>query len=111
MKFFFGALAACLIFIQSMHAIPSNLGESILEYQAILNSDLLQTTVPQAEFIFEIERKTKSIDATLVHYEIKTRIFYKEHHKTHEYIATLSLTPNPQIGPPIITVVSITPKD
>ncbi len=127
MKKFLAALIISFAFIQSSYAIPSNLGESLIEYDAILNSPLIQTSISQAEFIIDIKRVTKSITATTVFYEIKTLLFETEgtnanvinsdiiemghhsHTKELKYKVKLLLTPNPQIGPPLVDVVSITP--
>lgn len=113
MKAFVGALVASLAMVQSLPAITSDLGLSLLEYQAIIDSPLIQTEISQSEFIVEIERKTSSLDATVVKYEIETLTpssHHHDHHKKREYIATLNLSPNPLIGPPVITVVSIVPR-
>lgn len=114
MKTFFATLFACLALMQSAQAVESNLGESLREYQAILDaSSLLATVIPESEFIVEIERKTRDLDATTVFYEIKTASFstqHPNHFRTHEYRVKLLITPNPLIGPPVITVVSVTPE-
>lgn len=157
MKNFIRILLATFAIVPSLQAIPSNLGESLLEYEAILNSPLLQTTLSQSEFITDIERKTKKIIFTTgtVIYVIRTmqpitttgsgssRFLEEEefsiegeefslddeevlanydaatadeaeklagsrkHSRERTYLAKLLLTPNPQIGPPVITVVSI----
>lgn len=111
MKILFGTLLACLALTQSLQAIPSNLGESLREYQTILdNSAALAQVIPENEFIFEIQRKTKNIDATIIKYEVETHSFSKHNHfKAHEYLVILQQSPNPQVGPPILTFVSITP--
>lgn len=150
--------------IQGAYAVPSNLGESLIEYQAILNSSLLQSTLSQSEFIVDIKRTTRNIStATTVRYFIRTlgngygnTLFDAEEEeygmdddyafdnekeygmddewafsdlsddddenltdgnkdsksfdrngRERKYIAKLLLTPNPQLGPPIVTVVSI----
>lgn len=124
------SLIASFAFIQAAQAlvgIPSNLGESLLEYNAIISSSLLQATIPQDEFIIDIKRK-KSLTATTSIYEVVTRVQrgfqsealetrcgHRDRHRrnqsqTNTYRVQLALTPNPQIGPPIITVISVEPR-
>ncbi len=124
------SLIASFAFIQGAQAlvgIPSNLGESLLEYNAIISSPLLQATIPQDEFIIDIKRKTRNLTASTSFYEVVTRVQrgFQEavetgcgwHHnrrgnrnQTNTYRVQLVLTSNPQIGPPIITVVSVEPR-
>lgn len=124
------AAIAMMSFILPMEAIPSSLGQSIREFEAILDSPLLPGAIAESEFIFEIERKTNNLEATTVHYIITTHVptnnngftaeldafpEMKKHHssshecctRTNRYRARLELTPNPAIGPVIINVVSI----
>lgn len=122
------SLVTSFALMQSVQAIPSNLGESLIEYSAIIDSSLLQSTIPQSEFIIDIKRKTKSLTATTVIYEVVTRVSgnseiealmthcsHSSHHdggqrsQINKYSVQLVFTPNPQVGPPIITVVSVEP--
>ncbi len=132
----FIASLACLQSAHALPAAPSNLNESIREYQAILNADMLiDEVIPQSEFIFDIRRITRNIEASVVFYIIKTRVFpgiedientielqkcavsqecngrksHSHHHRVHRYSVKLLITPNPEIGPPIITVERIRP--
>lgn len=127
MKKFLFALTACLAFTQSAPAILSNLNESILEINTILENGSIQTTLGQDEFIVDIKRRTKSVSATDVHYIITTRtprnavddsssdslelLHHHHHHHHHSHIkkydVEITITPNPLFGPPIITVISI----
>lgn len=115
MKTLICSFLACMAFMQ-LQAIPSNLEESKREFQAILDSPLLTDAIPQGEFIFEIDRKTRRIEASHVRYLVTTAtgsVFpmgdHHHHHcKSHQYEVLLTLTPNPEIGPPIITVDSVT---
>lgn len=127
MKLFLSALLACFAFAQSVQAITSNLNSSLNEYQAIINSPLIQTAIGQDEFIFEIARRTHDLTETTVFYEIKTEIpganssngcevnmaamelnsKHHHHNLSKHYKVRLEVTPNPEIGPPIVEVISI----
>jgi hypothetical protein len=128
MKKFVAAIITSFALVSSLQAIPSNLGESINEYEAILNSSLLQTSLEQSEFIIDLKRLTKALTATTVYYEIRTysptapvtagetesheksqKHPRKHHHNEKRYSVEITLSENPQIGPPIIDVVSIVP--
>lgn len=127
MKKIIFSLIAGFAFIQAAQAVPSNLGESLLEYNAIISSSLLQSTIPQDEFIIDIKRKTKNLTATTAIYEVVTFVqtglqtgMLATHHGCHDshsggqsqtntYRVQLVFSQNPQIGPPIITVVSVEP--
>lgn len=134
MKKFIIALVAGFAFIHSAQAIPSNLGQSLIEYEAIVSSPLVTEVIPQSEFIIDIERITKSLTATTLIYQITTLVQKPAHAESHsgveveledeadydssrshrrnshnKYKVKIKVTPNPQIGPPILTVVSVTP--
>ncbi len=123
MKKFAALLIACIAIFQSGYAATSALTESLLEYEAITNAigtdPTFEGVIPATEFITDIKRITKEVDITgEVKYKIITEdvattpttghcgCHKKNHH--HTYIAVLSVTPNPGIGPNIVTVVSIT---
>ncbi len=73
MKKYIATLLASFVCMQSVQAIPSNLGESLLEYAAIENSPLLQDAIPQSEIIVDIKRKCRKGDnSTEVVYFIRT---------------------------------------
>jgi hypothetical protein len=119
MKKFILAMVASFAFIGSVHAIPSNLNQSLREFTAIEKSELLSQTISQSEFIIEIERETKDLNADTVVYKIKTVSFAsnsdcncdgkcsERKKQKNRYKVTLELTPNEAIGPKVITVVSI----
>lgn len=130
------SLLASFALVQSAYGATSPLAESLLEYEAITNfiGGPSFTVIPSDEFIVDIKRLTKRID-TLgeVRYKIVTRepwlppivamldadhhhsssdCHHRHHHKHHDtniYIATLLVTPNPGIGPNIVTVLAIVP--
>lgn len=128
------SLIACLAFTQSSFAATSALTESLLEYEAITSAlgtnPNFQDIIGADEFIIDIKRITRKIDVTgKVKYAIVTRVIndnfveepvsssdrhkhhhHHHHHHTHTYIATLDVAPNPEIGPNIVTVVSIKQK-
>jgi hypothetical protein len=131
MKKIIVALVASFAFIQSVQAIPSNLGQSVTEYSTIIGSDLIFEVIPAGEFIIDIKRITKElVDSGEVIYEIKTLvpsasegstvgslndIEMKHCHRRHNnvvnenrYRVVLLLTPTSVIGPPTPSVVSIT---
>ena len=128
MKLFLSTLLASFAVTLSLQAIPSNLGESLREFEAIIDSPLIQSVIGPEEFIFEIERRTHNLTDTTVYYEIKTDIpgssssadigvqvagidgdsaVMKSSNHNRHYKVRLRLTPNPMIGPVIIEVVSI----
>lgn len=130
MKKFAVALLASFALIQSVQALPSALNQSIREYNAIETSDLLREAISEDQAIIDIARKTKNLDAKIVFYEIKTISPAGEEAEkpavdtistenevakarprdiTRRYVAKLKIKPNPEIGPVIITVVSIEP--
>jgi hypothetical protein len=101
---------------------------------AIGTNPSFENVISATEFIVDIKRITQQVDITgTVKYEILTRILSSPcginatvehealetrssgshhghhhcHHNTNTYIATLDVTPNPGIGPNIVTVVSI----
>lgn len=90
----------------ALPTIPSNLGESLREYEAIIKSPKLTKVIPQAEFIIKIDRITKCFDAEIVHYKVVTTI-PDEEGSQHAYNVTLELVPNPKLGPPIAKVLSV----
>lgn len=128
-------LFACMALMQSTFAATSALTESLLEFEAITNAigtnPLFQNVIPATEFITDIDRITPQVDITgNVKYEITTRVLNSasesslsieeenfEHYSTSQhrgrhrqnntYIATLFVSPNPAIGPNIVTVLSI----
>lgn len=121
MKKYIVALLASFACMQSVQAIPSNLGQSLLEYAAIENSSLLQDVIPQSEFIVDIQRKTRDISASEAIYFIKTlaseveapvavdkKCHRRDGRNYNLYRVHITLTPNPELGPPVITVDSIT---
>ncbi|MBA3720954.1 MAG: hypothetical protein H0W88_00965 [Parachlamydiaceae bacterium] len=134
MKKFIATLILSFACFQSVDARPSLLNETILEYQAILDSPKIQNKIGQNEAIFDIKRTTKNLEANTIFYVIVTREVLlednsdfsaendllmdfdarckkKKHHdsdtKIRSYEVKVVLTPNPQIGPDVITVVSI----
>lgn len=132
MKKFAFSLIASFALIQSAHGATTALVESLLEYTAITNAlgDPVQTIIPPQEFVIDIKRITKQINVLgEVRYKIVTRrpwdSFWwdversdcSHHHNRHYhdntnlYIATLLVSPNPGIGPNIITVLSIVKVD
>lgn len=118
MKKFLIFLIACVALTQSIHSATSALTESLLEYEAItlaIGSDPnFQNVIPVNQFIVDIKRITKEI-AVLgqVKYRIVTRTVTddssRKNRRTSRYIAKLNVSPNPGIGPNIVTVVSIVP--
>lgn len=72
MKKIIFSIISSLAFVQG-HGALSNLNESLFEYETIISSSLLQQTLTQSEFIVDIKRKTKSLNATTVRYEVVTR--------------------------------------
>lgn len=123
MKKFFVLLIASVAMLQSAHAATSALTESLLEYEAITdaigtNPDF-ENVIPQTEFIIDIKRITKQINILgTVKYRIVTQKptstgqeachkRRKHHRNTVEYLAILLVSPNPGVGPNIVTVESI----
>ncbi len=121
------SLIACLAFTQSTYAATSALTESLLEYEAITSTigtnPNFQDIISPNEFIIDIKRITRRIDITgLVKYAIVTRVIdgagdqssserrKHRHHHNNTYVATLDVSPNPGIGPNIVTVLSITQR-
>jgi hypothetical protein len=119
-----------LAYIQSVHAATTALTESLLEYEAITNFIGAPgfNIIGPDEFIIDIDRITRQVDILgVVKYGICTQLVtalddnaepennnYREcderdHNNKRQdaYIATLLVTPNPGIGPNIITVLSI----
>lgn len=131
MKILLCALVSCFALVQTVEAIPSALNQSIREYKAILDSPKLPAAVSEPESIFDFDRKTKSLDAETVFYVIQTRSPRTEvvelsselsdgendtfcgrsgsKDRIKKYRVKLLITPNPEIGPKIIKVVSIKP--
>ena len=114
MKKFVIFLITSVAMIQSTYAATSPLGESLLEYEAITSAigtdPAFQNVIPQNEFITEFKRLTKHINVLgEVRYGIVTRTAEGTRTQTNKYIATLNVSANPNIGPSIVTVESITP--
>lgn len=124
MKKFILSFIACIAVIQSTYAVAATpaLTESLLEYEAIISAIGApeQVVIPVTEFIVDIKRLTKEIDILgEVKYLIVTRsveednidggCYHGTHHRGIKYIAELNVSPNPGIGPNIVTVLSITP--
>jgi hypothetical protein len=112
MKKFVVFLIACVVMVQAAYGATSALTESLLEYEAITSAigtdPNFQNIIPPNEFIIDIKRLTKHLDVLGdVEYKILTRSLSEHHHHSIKYIATLNVSPNPGIGPNIITVVSI----
>ena len=129
------SLIACFAFIQSAQAITSILGESLNEYLTLANAidTKFMGTISENELITDIRRqstKTTFSKTFEVHYLIRTFLprssdltadvnldtLEAHHHshprnkKIHLYDALLSISPDPTLlGPPVVTVVSITP--
>ena len=128
------SLIACFAFIQSAQALTSILGESLNEYNTLVNAidTTFMGTISENELITDIRRqstKTTFSKTFKVHYLIRTFLprssdltadvnldtLEAHHHshprskKIHLYDALLSISPNAAIGPPVVTVVSITP--
>lgn len=124
MKKYILALIASVAISQSMYAAQPPLAESLSEYEAIVsalsfNPDF-QGIISVDESIIDIKRITKEVNTPgTIKYKIVTRIgetvtlARRSRHchngNTKTYIATLLVTPNPDIGPLIIEVVSIVP--
>ena len=109
-------LLASLAFVSFANAATSGLTESLLEYEAITNAigtdPNFENVISANEFIVDIERITRKINVIgTVKYEIVTKEPKTKGRgfRTHIYIATLLVAPNPAIGPNIVTVVSIIP--
>lgn len=127
------SILACFAIIQYSHAATPPLTESLLEYEAIIDfiGDPMFDVIPVTEFITDIKRKTKQVDILgEVKYLITTRIISElsgspslekdlenyelgchcghRRHQTNTYLATLTVAPNPGVGPNIVTVDSIT---
>ena len=118
MKKFGSFLIACLVVAQTTFAAVSPLAESVLEYEAIANAigDPAFTVIGQNEFIVSIKRITRRINNLgEVKYSILTRSSSPSRCQRPatpaSYIATLNIAQNTGIGPNIITVVSIVPKN
>lgn len=128
MKILLSLTIALLSLMQPAIAATTNLVQSIFEIQSILNSPLILSVIPQTEFIFDIQRKTQSTDLDdlpkVVIYDITTRLtsdstttvlvddhllLLNDRTITKKYKVQLTLSTNPVIGPPVITVDSITP--
>jgi hypothetical protein len=123
MKKFALTLLASFALAQSAHAATSALVESLLEYDSITSfiGAPTFTVIPQTEFIVDIKRITRQIDVLgEVVYRIVTKgpsdgdldsdnHCHRHHANSHVYIATLLVSPNPGVGPNIVTVLSIVP--
>lgn len=128
------SLIACLAFLQSTYAATSALTESLLEYEAITSAigtdPNFQNIIGPNEFIVDIKRITRQVDILgTVKYDITTRVIsttgsvsatveqealemhsgesHKHRQHTNKYVAKLNVSPNPGIGPNIVTVLSI----
>jgi hypothetical protein len=128
------SLIACLAFVQSTYAATSALTESLLEYEAITSAigtdPNFENIISPVEFIVDIKRITRKVNITgIVKYRIVTRVICSTaginaseiqeeyssgnpkhkhcHDSTNIYVATLNVSPNPGIGPNIVTVLSI----
>jgi hypothetical protein len=108
-------LVTCLAFVQSTtYAATSALTESLLEYEAIVSGigtdPTFQGIISNNEFIVDMVRKTRRLDVTgTVKYFIETCTINNQNRcrKTRLYLATLSVQPNPGIGPNIVTLVDL----
>lgn len=124
MKKFIASFIACLALVQSSYAATSALTESLLEYEAITTAigtnPIFENIIPPTEFIIDIKRLTRQVsNLGEVKYGILTRVLtsdsttgcdcHKRHHFSNRYIATLNVAPNQDIGPNVITVVSLVP--
>lgn len=128
MRKFAAALIVGLAIVQSSYAATSPLAESLLEYDAITSAigtnPEFENVINPSEFIIDIQRITKKVNFIGdVKYKIVTRVprndhlgeqgekgsHHKHRHHTHLYLAIVNVAPNPEIGPNIVTVLSITP--
>lgn len=116
MKVIFYTFFACLALFPALQAIPSDLNQSIREYKAILDSPLLKNAIGENEFIFDVERKTQNIDSKIAIYEITTHSHIAQPQNPQlisavirQYRVKIKLSPNPEIGPKVITVLSVKP--
>lgn len=116
-------LIASFAVIQSAHAIPSNLGESMRVLHEIQSSETLNKAISPAEYIISIRRITKDIHQDSAYYEIKTYApkakeetldekadccpYEKRKHTIKKYRVELKFTPNQNIGPKNVEVVNI----
>jgi len=116
-------LIAYLTCLQTAQAATTALAESLREYEAI--TDFIGapgfTVIGPDEFIVDIARLTRRIDILgTVEYKICTQRVTgpiaelnnnsdEERPRHAEYLATILVTPNPGIGPNIVTVLSIEP--
>lgn len=122
MKKFAIAFIAYLSFCHFAQAATTALTQSLLEYEAITNFIGAPgfTTIGPDEFIVDIKRQTREIDVLgVVEYTICTRRvtanILNENENEHDannpghidYLATLFVSPNPGIGPNIVTVLGI----
>lgn len=121
-KFLFAVITAFTFIAADVSAIPSFLGQSLREYQAILDSsELLHNVIPSSEFVFDIKRKTRDPEADTVYYVVKTASSHEYEvgegvnavkrpgFAIHFYVVELKLTPNPHMGPSLIEVSGIKP--
>lgn len=123
MKYFLCVLIAAFSLLSSIEALPSPLGESLIEYQTIISSPLLQSTLLPDEMVVDVVRLTKDIAASTIYYEIRTRIPQIESvdyeiakgkkpphiHLSNRYKLKMDSSLNPFIGPRVLTVISIKP--
>ncbi len=116
MKKFIICLIACVSMVQSAYAATSALTESLLEYEAITSgigtNPSFENIIPVTEFIVDIKRITKQINVLgTVKYEILTLPVsdgsIKKKQTPIKYIAILDVSPNPGVGPNIVTLISI----
>ncbi len=129
MKTMIYSLLGCLTFAQVSYAALPALSESLAEYQVIISGigtdPSFNNVIPPSEVITDIKRLTHELNVTgTVRYKIVTRSVSSSasanieecsscgggssNHHSHVYIAVLSISPNPGIGPFIITFQSLT---
>lgn len=95
------------VFSAAAPTIPSNFGESLREYEAIITAqDILKTAISEAEAIVEIDRITKSFKKEFIKYRIGT-VVPGVKNSQNNYEVTLKLVQNPKLGPPLIQVIAI----
>ena len=115
MKKFIASLITCAALIQSAYAATPPLTQSLFEYEAIISAvgsnPEFSGIISPVEFIVDIQRKTAEVNNLgTVKYRIFTRI-PGDACGDRQYIATLLVEPNPGIGPKIVTVLKIVPKN
>lgn len=115
MKKFIASIIMSAALVQSVYAAVPPRTESIFEYEAILSAissdPEFNEVIPVIEFIVDIQRKTKEVNNLgKVKYRIITRV-PGDRCGDREYVATLLIEPNPGIGPKLITVLKIVPKN